>query len=282
MSRAVLEAAGLGADQQICRRLSRQALLRWLRVRRHRRTIWPSIAPSSCSIASFANVQAAFRLAGQPGRVPGSAASRATRSWAWHLAAGGHLTHGAPVNLSGKWFNALHMACAATIEQIDYDEVERLAAASTSRSSSSRAARPTRASSTSRASARSPTSVGACFMVDMAHFAGLVAGGVHPSPVPHAHVATTTTHKTLRGPRGGMILSNDDELGKKINSAIFPGLAGRPADARHRGQGGRFRRGAAPRVQGLRPARSGQRGRAGRHTKGPVASTSFRAAPTPI
>jgi glycine hydroxymethyltransferase len=88
-------------------------------------------------------------------------------------------------------------------------------------------------------------------MVDMAHFAGLVAAGVHPSPLPHAHVVTTTTHKTLRGPRGGMILTNDEEIAKKINSAAFPRPPGRPADACHRRQGRRLRRGAAAGVQGL-------------------------------
>ena len=95
-------------------------------------------------------------------------------------------------------------------------------------------------------------SVGAKLMVDMAHFAGLVAGGAHPSPFPHAHVVTSTTHKTLRGPRGGFILTNDEELGKKINSAVFPGTAGRAADACHRRQGRGVRRGAAAVVQVLR------------------------------
>ena len=93
-------------------------------------------------------------------------------------------------------------------------------------------------------------------MVDMAHFAGLVAGGQHPNPLPHAHVVTTTTHKTLRGPRGGMVLTNDEAIAKKINSADLPRPAGRPADARHRRQGGRLRRGAAPRVRRLRRAAS--------------------------
>ena len=122
--------------------------------------------------------------------------------------------------------------------------------------------------------------VGAYLMVDMAHFAGLVAGGVHPSPFPHAHVVTTTTHKTLRGPRGGFILTNDEELAKKINSAVFPGHAGRAADARHRRQGGGVRRGAAAVVQALREERGGKRQGAGRNAEVARASTSSPAAPT--
>src|ERR687893_747650 len=108
------------------------------------------------------------------------------------LACGGHLTHGSPVNMSGKWFNVVGYKVRPEDQIIDMDEV------------------------------------GAYFMVDIAHFAGLVAGGAHPSPFLHAHVVTTTTHKTLRGPRGGMILTNDADLAKKFNSAIFPGLQGGP------------------------------------------------------
>ena len=144
------------------------------------------------------------------------------------LAAGGHLTHGAPPNLSGKWFRAVQYGVRREDGRIDYRRGRAPGAGGTSPSSSSPAARPIRASSTSRASASIADAVGAYLMVDMAHFAGLVAGGVHPSPLPHAHVVTTTTHKTLRGPRGGMILANDEEIGKKINSAVFPGLQGGP------------------------------------------------------
>ena len=108
-------------------------------------------------------------------------------------------------------------------------------------------------------------SIGAYFMVDMAHFAGLVAGGVHPNPLEHAHVVTTTTHKTLRGPRGGMILSRDADLGKKINSAVFPGLQGGPVDACHRGEGRRVRRSAEARFQALRARRRRERQSAGRN-----------------
>jgi len=143
------------------------------------------------------------------------------------LAAGGHLTHGAPPAQSGKWFNAVQYGVRADDGLIDLDEVERLA----------REHRPkvivAGGSAYSRiidfAAFRTiADSVGAILMVDMAHFAGLVAAGVHPSPFPHAHVVTTTTHKTLRGPRGGMILTQDSDLAKKINSAVFPGLQGGP------------------------------------------------------
>jgi len=143
------------------------------------------------------------------------------------LAHGGHLTHGAPPNLSGKWFNAVQYGVTKTDNRIDYDEVERLA----------KEHKPALMIAGGSAYPRIidfphfrqiADSVGALLMVDMAHFAGLVAAGLHPSPLPHAHVTTTTTHKTLRGPRAGMVLSNDKEIGKKINSAVFPGLQGGP------------------------------------------------------
>ncbi|CCG42134.1 serine hydroxymethyltransferase [Magnetospirillum molischianum] len=143
------------------------------------------------------------------------------------LAAGGHLTHGAAPNQSGKWFKAVQYGVRQQDALIDYSEVEALA----------RTHRPKLIIAGGSAYPREidfarfraiADEVGAYFMVDMAHFAGLVAGGVYPNPLPHAHVVTTTTHKTLRGPRGGMILSNDPELGKKINSAIFPGIQGGP------------------------------------------------------
>jgi glycine hydroxymethyltransferase len=143
------------------------------------------------------------------------------------LAAGGHLTHGAPVNLSGKWFNAVHYGVRREDGVIDMDEVARIA----------RESKPKLIMAGGSAYARTwdfarfreiADEVGAYLQVDMAHFAGLVAAGVHPSPFPHAHVVTTTTHKTLRGPRGGMILADDEALGKKLNSAIFPGLQGGP------------------------------------------------------
>ncbi len=143
------------------------------------------------------------------------------------LDAGGHLTHGAKAAMSGKWYNAIQYGVRRDDHLIDYDEVERLA----------KEHRPTLIFAGGSAYPRIidfakfraiADEVGATFMVDMAHFSGLVAGGVHPSPFPHAHIVTTTTHKTLRGPRGGMILTNDELLAKKLNSAVFPGLQGGP------------------------------------------------------
>ena len=143
------------------------------------------------------------------------------------LDAGGHLTHGAKPAMSGKWFNAVQYGVRPDDHLIDYDAVEALA----------HEHRPTLLIAGGSAYPRIidfarfraiADAVGALLLVDMAHFAGLVAGGVHPSPLPHAHVVTTTTHKTLRGPRGGMILTNDEAIAKRINSAVFPGLQGGP------------------------------------------------------
>lgn len=143
------------------------------------------------------------------------------------LSAGGHLTHGSPVNQSGKWFNAVTYGVDETSHLIDYDAMEAQALD----------CKPTLIIAGGSAYPRVidfarfrqvADKVGAYFMVDMAHFSGLVAAGVHPNPLDHAHVVTTTTHKTLRGPRGGMILSRDADLGKKFNSAVFPGLQGGP------------------------------------------------------
>lgn len=143
------------------------------------------------------------------------------------LAAGGHLTHGASPNMSGRWFNAVQYGVRREDALIDFDEVERLAKQHRPRLIVAGGSAYPRIIDFARFR-RISDSVGALFMVDMAHFAGLVAGGVHPSPLPHAHVVTTTTHKTLRGGRGGMILTNDEELAKRINSAIFPGVQGGP------------------------------------------------------
>jgi glycine hydroxymethyltransferase len=143
------------------------------------------------------------------------------------LAAGGHLTHGAPPNLSGKWFNAVSYGVDRDSALIDYDAVAEMAREHRPRLIIAGGSAYPRVIDFARFRAIADE-VGAYFLVDMAHFAGLVAGGVHPSPLPHAHVVTSTTHKTLRGPRGGIILSNDPDLGKKINSAVFPGLQGGP------------------------------------------------------
>ena len=144
-----------------------------------------------------------------------------------NLAAGGHLTHGSPVNLSGRWFKVVPYGVRRDDHLIDIAEVEKLA----------KEHRPKVIIAGGSAYPRIidfrrfreiADEVGAYLVVDMAHFAGLVAGGAHPSPIPHAHVVTTTTHKTLRGPRGGAILTNDEELAKKLNSAVFPGMQGGP------------------------------------------------------
>jgi glycine hydroxymethyltransferase len=143
------------------------------------------------------------------------------------LSAGGHLTHGSPVNMSGKWFKVVSYGVRRDDHLIDMDEVEKIA----------REHQPKLILAGGTAYSRVwdfkrfreiADAVGAYLMVDMAHFAGLVAGGVHPSPIEHAHVVTSTTHKSLRGPRGGLILTNDEEMAKKINSAVFPGLQGGP------------------------------------------------------
>ncbi|WP_439528514.1 serine hydroxymethyltransferase [Pannonibacter sp.] len=143
------------------------------------------------------------------------------------LNSGGHLTHGSPVNMSGKWFNVVSYGVRKDDHLLDMAEVERLA----------HEHKPKLIVAGGTAYSRTwdwkkfreiADAVGAYLMVDMAHIAGLVAGGVHPSPVPHAHVCTSTTHKSLRGPRGGLILTNDEDIAKKINSAVFPGLQGGP------------------------------------------------------
>jgi glycine hydroxymethyltransferase len=143
------------------------------------------------------------------------------------LAAGGHLTHGAPPNISGKWFNAVSYGVRAEDARIDFAEVERQAETHRPRLIIAGGSAYPRIIDFARFRVIADR-VGASLMVDMAHFAGLVAGGAHPSPLPHAHVVTTTTHKTLRGPRGGMILTNDPDIAKRIDSAIFPGLQGGP------------------------------------------------------
>lgn len=153
------------------------------------------------------------------------------------LDAGGHLTHGSRVSSSGKYYHAIGYGVNPATGILDYDQVEKLA----------KEHKPKLIIAGGSAYARIidfkrfrqiADSVGAYLMVDMAHFAGLVAGGVYPNPVPIADVVTTTTHKTLRGTRGGLILTNNEEIAKKINSAIFPGLQGGPFNAYCCGQGG--------------------------------------------
>ncbi|UZE51846.1 serine hydroxymethyltransferase [Rhodopseudomonas sp. P2A-2r] len=143
------------------------------------------------------------------------------------LAAGGHLTHGSPVNMSGKWFKPAHYTVRQEDQIIDMDAVARQAEEVKPKLIIAGGSAYSRAWDFKRFR-EIADSVGAYLLVDMAHFAGLVAGGQHASPVPHAHVTTTTTHKSLRGPRGGLILTNDEALAKKLNSAIFPGLQGGP------------------------------------------------------
>ena len=143
------------------------------------------------------------------------------------LDAGGHLTHGAKAAMSGKWFNAVQFGVHPETHLIDFDEVERLAKEHRPKIIIAGGSAYPRIIDFARFRAIADE-VGAIFHVDMAHFAGLVAGGVHPNPLEHAHVVTNTTHKTLRGPRGGMIMTNDEAIAKKVNSAVFPGLQGGP------------------------------------------------------
>ena len=143
------------------------------------------------------------------------------------LNSGGHLTHGSPVNMSGKWFNVVSYGVRRDDHLLDTEEIERLAQEHKPKLILAGGTAYSRIWDWKRFR-EIADSVGAYLMVDMAHIAGLVAGGEHPSPLPHAHVVTTTTHKSLRGPRGGMILTNDEEIAKKINSAVFPGLQGGP------------------------------------------------------
>ena len=143
------------------------------------------------------------------------------------LDAGGHLTHGAAPNLSGKWFHAIQYGVRRDDGMLDYEQLEQLARTEQPKLIVAGGSAYPRFIDFARIR-RVADEVGEYFMVDMAHFAGLVAADLFPSPLPHAHVVTTTTHKTLRGPRGGMVLANDPEIGKKINSAVFPGLQGGP------------------------------------------------------
>ena len=145
------------------------------------------------------------------------------------LAAGGHLTHGSPANQSGKWFKPVSYTVRQQDQLIDYDNVAEVAEREKPKLIIAGGSAYSREIDFARFR-QIADSVGAYLMVDMAHFAGLVAGGAFPSPIPHAHVVTTTTHKTLRGPRGGLVLTNDEAIIKKVNSAVFPGLQGGPLE----------------------------------------------------
>ncbi len=144
-----------------------------------------------------------------------------------NLSQGGHLSHGSPVNISGKYFNVIPYGVDSVTETIDYDEMERLAKEHRPKMIVAGASAYPRVIDFAKI-AQIAHSVGAILMVDMAHIAGLVAAGIHPNPFPHADIVTTTTHKTLRGPRGGLILTNDEEYAKAVNKAIFPGVQGGP------------------------------------------------------
>jgi glycine hydroxymethyltransferase len=225
VSRAVLEAAGTTLTNKYaegypgnryyggCHVVDDAETLAIERAKKLFKCQFANVQPHSGSTAN----QAAFMALMQPGDT----------FMGLSLAAGGHLTHGSPVNLSGKWFKVVPYSVRRQDHRIDMDEVAALA----------RQHKPKVIVAGGSAYPRTvdfaafravADEVGAYLMVDMAHFAGLVAGGAHPSPFPHAHVVTTTTHKTLRGPRGALILTDREDLAKKINSAVFPGLQGGP------------------------------------------------------
>src|SRR5262245_22111466 len=225
VSRAVLEAAGSVLTNKYaegypghryyggCQYVDEAETLAIERARTLFKCRFANVQPHSGSTAN----QAAFMALMQPGDT----------FMGLSLAAGGHLTHGSPVNLSGKWFKVVPYSVRRQDHRIDMDEVRSLA----------REHRPKVIIAGGSAYPRIidfaafrkvADEVGAYLVVDMAHFAGLVAGGAHPSPFPHAHVVTTTTHKTLRGPRGAMVLTDQEDLAKRINSAVFPGLQGGP------------------------------------------------------
>jgi len=225
VSRAVLEAAGSALTNKYaegypgnryyggCQHVDEAETLAIERAKKLFKCRFANVQPHSGATAN----QAAFMALMQPGDT----------FMGLSLEAGGHLTHGSPVNISGKWFKVVPYKVRRQDQRIDFDDVAALA----------RQTKPKVIIAGGSAYPRTvdfakfrqiADEVGAYLMVDMAHFAGLVAGGAHPSPFPHAHIVTTTTHKTLRGPRGAMILTNDEDLAKKINSAVFPGMQGGP------------------------------------------------------
>jgi len=225
VSRAVLEAAGTVLTNKYaegypgnryyggCHVVDEAETLASERARKLFKCKFANVQPHSGSTAN----QEAFMAMMQPGDT----------FMGLSLDTGGHLTHGSPVNLSGKWFKVVPYKVRRQDHRIDMDEVAELARAHKPKVIVAGGSAYPRIIDFA-AFRKVADEVGAFLMVDMAHFAGLVAGGVHPSPRPHAHVVTTTTHKTLRGPRGAMILSNDEALAKKINSAVFPGMQGGP------------------------------------------------------
>ena len=225
VSRAVLEAAGSALTNKYaegypgrryyggCQYVDEAETLAIERAKKLFACGFANVQPHSGSQAN----QAAFMALAKPGDT----------ILGLSLAAGGHLTHGSPVNQSGKWFHAVSYTVRRQDHRIDMDEVARFAREHKPRIIIAGGSAYPRTIDFKRFR-EIADEVGAYLMVDMAHFAGLVAGGAHPSPLPHAHVVTTTTHKTLRGPRGGMVLSNDEEIAKKVNSAVFPGLQGGP------------------------------------------------------
>ena len=183
------------------------------------------------------------------------------------LDAGGHLTHGAKANQSGKWFQAHSYGVRLQDGRIDFDDVRKVAKESQPKIIIAGGSAYSRTIDFA-AFRKIADEVGAFFMVDMAHFAGLVAAGLIPSPLEHAHVVTTTTHKTLRGPRGGMVLTNDADIAKKVNSAVFPGIQGGPLMHVIAGKAVAFGEALKPSFQGLCASRDRQRARAGGDAEG--------------
>ena len=179
------------------------------------------------------------------------------------LAAGGHFSHGLRSNLSGRWFEAHHYGVSRETGMIDYDDVEAKALEVQPRILIAGGSSYPRTLDFERL-ARTANKVGARFVVDMAHFAGLVAGGAHPSPIPHADIVTTTTTKTLRGPRGGVILAREERLEEEAAVRRLPWRSGQPPPASHSREGGLPGRGAAAGIQTLRPPGEEQRREAGR------------------
>jgi glycine hydroxymethyltransferase len=225
VSRAVLEAAGTVLTNKYaegypgnryyggCQHVDEAETLAIERAKKLFKCNFANVQPHSGATAN----QEAFMALMQPGDT----------FMGLSLEAGGHLTHGSPVNVSGKWFKVVPYTVRRQDQRIDFDDVAALARTHKPKVIVAGGSAYPRIIDFAKFRAIADE-VGAHLMVDMAHFAGLVAGGAHPSPFPHAHVVTTTTHKTLRGPRGAMILTNDEGLAKKINSAVFPGMQGGP------------------------------------------------------